>query len=324
MADSFLLGTYAGSQHTDAVRATAMERWLDVPVAVQNVFTAWDTREPALDYLFDRVLSTIWAEGRIPMVTWEPFTPTPDATPSDIATRISAGEFDGYLERWVDRLAAWLRASDDAAGMVDGRRIYLRFAHEMNGDWYPWSPTEAADDEYVEMWRHVRGRFDREPFSERVQWVWAVNHTDIGPISAETLYPGDAYVDWVGVDGFNWGESRKRSEWLSAEAVFDDMIDRLRMLADKPLCIPEVGTSSLTATGHNTARKSGWIADAIAYFREVDVQMLVWFNVDKETDWAVFGGERGDSIARIDGQEYEAYSEFKRTVRELSLDSGES
>ena len=304
-----LLGVY--DDRTDVLRE--MEHWLGSRHAVQTVFTSWN--EDAIDGLFGRILPRIRQAGRVPMVTWEPFTPTPETTNADIAARIAAGEFDGYLDEWTNRLVDWLAGPDGELRTDDDRRLYLRFAHEMNGDWYPWSPAtggESVDStptDYIEMWRHVHDRIEREGVSRnRLQWVWCVNHVDVGSHSAEELYPGDGYVDWVGVDGFNWGTSREWSAWRSPHETFSGMFDRLERLTDKPRCVPEVASSSLTAAGHDPERKAAWIRKAFAYLHS-RVQLCCWFNEDKETDWAVFGGERGTD--RTDGgvPTYESYRE---------------
>lgn len=58
--------------------------------------------------------------GALPIVTWEPWSASLRA--------IIDGEHDEYLVQWADELR------------VCGQPTYLRFAHEFNGDWYPWTP----------------------------------------------------------------------------------------------------------------------------------------------------------------------------------------
>ncbi len=301
-----LSGVYVDSDRMDAI--DAMERWLGMRHAVQTVFTPW--RRDNMDDLFERLLPRIRNAGRVPLVTWEPYLAA--ETDPDIACRIAAGDFDAYLDEWASRLADWLPGSD-RKGTADDRRLYLRFAHEMNGDWYPWSPTvgDSTPAEYVGMWRHVHDAFARAGIgSEQCQWIWCVNHNDVGTYSAEACYPGDGYVDWVGVDGFNWGRSQDWSDWRSPETVFDDMFARLQRF-DKPLCVPEVGCSSLTADGSDPARKADWLREAVDYFDD-RVRLCCWFNEDKETDWAVFGGRNGTDST--DG--YACYRAYREAMAE--------
>lgn len=295
-------------------RLHEMERWLGAHHPVQTVFTPWN--EGAIDGLFERILPRMWDAGRVPLLTWEPYTGQTGST-DERTTRIAAGAFDSYLETWAERLAEWLAGPDGQLGTTDDRRLYLRFAHEMNGDWYPWSPAvgRATPTTYIEMWRHVHECIMREGIqSEHIEWIWCVNHVDVGEYSAAELYPGDEYVDWVGVDGFNWGASREWSAWCSPHETFAGMFDRLDELTDKPRCVPEFASTTETTTGHDPQKKAAWIREAFAYFDDAAVEMACWFDEDKETDWAVFGGERGTETVTVDGVSYEAYPAYREAL----------
>jgi beta-mannanase len=67
-----------------------------------------------------------------------------------------------------------------------------------------------------------------------------VNNEDYGNYTAEEYWVGDNYVDWVGVDGYNFGESRSSNGWIWPNQVFDNMIPRVRRLSStKPFSINE-------------------------------------------------------------------------------------
>ena len=83
----------------------------------------------------------------------------------------------------------------------------IRFGHEMNGDWYGWSGQPAA---YVAAWRHVVSVFRGEG-AANVKWVWSPN-VDNGDYPFARYFPGDSWVDYVALDGYNWGRSRRRRE----------------------------------------------------------------------------------------------------------------
>lgn len=296
--DTPLLGIHDSSERPVNARTKAFKSWFDAPLTVQNIFTPWDPE--AMEFLFNRLLPTMWGEGRVPMVTWEPFTATPQDTPGSVATDIVEGRHDNYAKEWADRLQARVGES---------KELLLRFAHEPNGHWYPW-----CSPDYVEMWKRVRDIFESRGVGSKVQWLWAVNHVDTDESRAEELYPGDEYVDWVGVNGFNLGSSTDWSTWTPPHEVFDDMVNRLRNLTDKRLCIPEVASTSLTEKGHEPSKKGDWIRNLFSYVREKEIQMTCWFNVDKEEDWAVFGGERGTERFESEGHSYQAYTEFREAA----------
>lgn len=303
-----LIGTYLPLSDQSTLRA--MERWQGRPLDVHHVYTTWDEGSTSIAELFERVLPRIWAAGRIPLVSWEPYTPTPAETPDDIVTRINNGDFDRYLEQWTGALHRSLGGGDRP------RRIYLRIAHEMNGDWYPWgvgNPAVSADD-YISMWIRIHDVLSATGIPpSRLQTVWSVNHRDVRA-EMERMYPGDEYVDWVAVDGFNWGNAANWSSWTDPERVFGEMIQRVRALSPKPLGVTEFGSTSVTSHGPDPDSKARWLTRVFEYFRSVDAKMVVSFNVDKETDWAVFGGKRGDSVFVTDEAEYNAYAAYAESL----------
>jgi mannan endo-1,4-beta-mannosidase len=317
-ANTTLLGVYYGNQGWKMDQVRHMEEWQGKKHAVVNLFTNWCNRTKTMDDLFKQQLINIWNNQNVPMITWEPFLCSASQTPADVEVKAAAGTYDSYLGAWADRLKVYLSGPDGRYGTSDDRRAYLRLGHEMNGDWYPWGAAVGnnSPDDFVAMWRHVRGIFDaRQLDSSRVQWVWVVNHTDNGGFTAEQYYPGDNFVDWVGIDGYNWGTSQSWSSWKSPEEVYDDMIGRLRTLAvGKPLSITEYASSTATTGGPNVAAKSQWITAVQTYVLAKDVRLVAWFNEDKEADWAVFGGSNGDSSYRSGKVVYKTYTAYQNAV----------
>ena len=216
--------------------------------------------------------SAIRARGSTPMITWEPWDPTKGLDqPTYRLANISSGAFDAYITRWAQQIKAW------------GQPLHLRFAHEMNGDWYPWSERVNGNSsgDYAPAWRHVRGIF-RTVGADNVTWVWSPNVDYRGAIPLGGVYPGDADVDRVGVDGYNGGTALKWGGWLSFDQIFGPTLGQLRSLAAKPIIVAEVASAE---AGGN---KAAWIKDFFASLaKNGDIQSFVWFNWDKETDWRI-------------------------------------
>ncbi|HEY3240028.1 MAG TPA: glycosyl hydrolase, partial [Acidimicrobiia bacterium] len=246
----FLVGVYYGNQGWDMGQVRALEAWQGKPNAVVNLFTNWDGSRRTKDNLFSRQLPSVWANGNVPLVTWEPFTGA--NTPGDIERRIASGQYDAYVADWASRLARFLDGPDGAAGTADDRRAYLRLGHEMNGNWYPWGAAVGANapGDFVAMWRRVHTAFDAAGLGpSRLQWIWAANHEDVGGFPAESFFPGDAFVDWVAVDGYNWGTSQSWSSWRSPAETFAPMVSRLRALSSRPLALTETATTTAVTSG---------------------------------------------------------------------------
>ena len=315
--NAMLLGIYYGNQGWNMPQVQALESWQGKKNAVVNLFTDWTNNSQTIGNLFNQQLLNIWNNKNVPLITWEPFTdPT---TPLDIEVRIANGEYDAYINTWADNMKTFLSGADAVYGTADDRRAYLRFAHEMNGNWYPWSAAVGNNSptDYINMWQHVKGIFNGKGIdSTRLQWVWSANNTDVGGFSAEQFYPGDAYVDWIAVDGYNWGTSNSRSSWNTPQQIYGGMIDRLRMLTDKPLAITEFAS---TTAGGGMNGKSRWITDAFNYFAMANVKMVVSFNEDKETDWAIFGNMSGDSTYDYNPTTYKIYKSYHNAIASSNI-----
>ena len=138
-----------------------------------------------------------------------------------------AGDYDAFLNAWADRLKAFVSGPDGSLGTADDRRVYIRLAHEMNGNWYPWSAVVGGNSAALvsAMWqRACAAIFSPKGSTATVQWIWARNNEHAGSAHAESYYPGDAYVDWVGVDGYNWGVEPELVVVGDAGQVFAPMV----------------------------------------------------------------------------------------------------
>jgi len=190
--------------------------------------------------------------------------------------RINKGEFDGYFRKW---------AADAAR---DGRRVLLRFGFEFNGDWFSWGNDPKG---FVAAWQRVRRIFDQQG-AGNVEWIWAPNVISVPDTPANNMhiyYPGDELVDWVGVDGYNWGDHYDRwHHWQSCKDIFERVLDAFAArYPDKPIMIAEFGSVEGTA-----GQKGQWVRAAYAWLsRRLRVKAVIWFNYDKraeqEHDWRI-------------------------------------
>ena len=197
---------------------------------------------------------------------------------------------NGYgAQDLVDGMAdSYIR--DYAKGVKNyGEEIWLRPLHEANGDWYDWGVGKAGagntDANVAEAFRHIVNIF-REENVTNVKWVWTTNASNAGKGSTLTgNYPGDEYVDYISIDGYNWGKCRSWSNWQTFSQVFKKAYDALAKI-DKPLFIAEISSSEL---GGN---KAEWITDMFEHFATdfSRVFAVMWFSQSKEAnegDWAL-------------------------------------
>lgn len=217
---------------------------------------------------FDRRLFDAVAErGMMPMLAWEPWdyqAPPPRQEQSDYQLAdIIEGHHDAYLRSW-------------ARGIADLEYpVAIRFAHEMNGTWYPWSERVNGNQpgEYVEAYRHVHD-IVTEAGADNVTWVWSPNVNFTGSSPFEAYYPGGEYVDWLGIVGY-YGVGAE-----SFDKIFGNSIEALQNIDDKPVVITEVGAPDLDG------RAQEWVSDMFASLPDYPAVIgFVWFEVDSGADW---------------------------------------
>jgi len=217
------------------------------------------------DWTKDSAIADDFATGKIPLVNWEPF----DASGSMISfDDVISGRYDAD----IDARAVGAKAL--------GNRFFLDFAAEMNGD-EAWSGHDPAT--YVTAWRRVHDRFVAAG-ATNVVWAWCPNVTDSDNTNNTTMsyYPGDAYVDWTGVDGYNWGTSDPNFTWQSFRDVFKNVYPLLAKVG-KPILVGE------TASDEVGGSKAQWIADIVPTLKAdfPMIKALVWFDIKKERAWQI-------------------------------------
>lgn len=244
-----LLGAYtglSGAQDTEVAvehRETAMGRRYDL----EATYYDWNEAFPDWDE------ATIAAHGRTPVMAWY----GPGKDPGDHRTLAEIN--DGHDDAWILRQA---RAISDF-----GSRIYLRPLIEMNGNWYPgYSGKPAA---FIAAWRRIHTLFAKAG-ARNVIWVWCPN---LEPADWDSYYPGDSYVDVIGVDGYDW----PTSPWKSFADLFGPFLSHYA--GRKPLMISE------TASDSSQVDAAAYITGMRSYLKDVagpryGVIAVSWFDSD--------------------------------------------
>ena len=102
-----------------------------------------------------------------------------------------------YNARWTTSLEKLKGLRASATGTT-----YIRFAHEMNGDWYPWKVTASNYRDFLGAWKQYRA-LQRKIFPE-AKLVFSVNRESVGTgMDWTKFFPGKQYVDVLSVDYYN-------------------------------------------------------------------------------------------------------------------------
>jgi RTX calcium-binding nonapeptide repeat (4 copies) len=220
-AQGALLGAWVGQRNTpthyDSV--LAFEEQIGRKLAIDLHYRTWD--------------NPFWGEeekdiaaGRIPLITWGDYGRTS-------AAQINSGSQDALIREKADAIRAL------------GGTVLLRWGAEMAGG------TFGTANEYVGAWKRIHGIFlDRG--ATNVEWVWCPTAWSFREGTAPAFYPGDAYVDWICADGFNWYPAQ--APWKSFQDIFPWFYDWASQRG-KPLMIGETGTMEDPA---DPGRKATW------------------------------------------------------------------
>jgi hypothetical protein len=165
---------------------------------------------------------------------------------------IAAGGSDAYLRSYADAVVAF------------GHPVILSFGHEMNGTWYSWGDGHTSPATFVAAWRHVVRVF-RAAGAANVTWLWTVNSIAGAASSLRRWWPGAAWVDWTGVDGYYF----KATDTFGS--VFSPTIADIRTFSSAPLLIAE------TAVG-TTPNRESQIDALFAGVRAERLAGVVWFD----------------------------------------------
>ena len=230
-------------------------------------------------------------KGITPIIYWQPTNPSdPGAGRFERFRRIAQGKHDAYIRRWA-------RAAKQYGGPV-----IVRFAHEMNGNWFPWSLLnfDNSPAAFQTAWRHIVAIF-RAVGATNVAFLFSpFQHCpNCSQARYAEFYPGNGYVDYVGVTAINWGDL----QWTSLRgptgrpargAPGPDSRTPGRPLG-KPVILPEI------ASHYSGGDKATWLNDGyrIAHQEWPAIQAMVYFDYDMtfagQPDWRLV--QPGDGSA---------------------------
>lgn len=223
-------------------------------------------------------LENVRQHGAIPVLSWSSQSiPSSLEEPDYQLSDLISGRYDSYIREFARKAKAW------------GHPFFLRFDWEMNGNWFPWSEGVNGNKsgEYVTAWRHVHDIFS-EVGATNATWVWCPNVEWNGNVnSVGTTYPGNAYVDWIGLDGYNWGTNPSHpGGWKTFDQVYRKSYRYLveSVAPSKPMMIGEVASSEYGGS------KAAWIREMLTKVptEYTDIRALLWFDkYDDGMDWPI-------------------------------------
>lgn len=222
------------------------------------------------------------APNTIPMITWEPVE-VGGFSSAFCPASIAAGASDSFITLFASEVAGW-GAAQVAAGQSP--LVFLRLMHEMNIDGWQWSVNDSSSPcgvtttaQYIAAWRHVYNIFQAQG-ATNAKFVWCIGNVSMDGIGLMEAYPGDAYVDYTAIDGYNWGG--EYGTWQTFDQIFSQAYAAIVAVTKKPIIISEwASAEAVSGVDPAGVSKAAWITDSFNQLLSSNysqIQYEVWFN----------------------------------------------
>jgi len=146
--------------------------------------------------------------------------------------------------------------------------VWLAFHHEPEAKD---RQTFGSNSDYKDAWRKIHTIFEQQ--GADVKWVWTMTSWSFEVStsdrrSAGKWYPGDAYVDYLGADPYNWNRCRGNSKegWVSLERVITPFIKFGEQHPTKQLVLPEFGSDE-----GSRGQKAAWLDEAARFLKRPEI-----------------------------------------------------
>lgn len=220
----------------------------------------------------DRV-NKIIEQGYTPMITLENhYVNVNSKMKQPNLYSIIEGHMDAFFMKWAKEVK-------QMKGVV-----WVRILHEFNGNWYPWCivNNDRDPDLFIKAYRHIHDIFANHG-TENVKFVWCPNSMSIPQESWNFImdaYPGDNYVDIVGMDVYNGAGDA--TLWRSFRSVaVENYYLFTQQLSSKPVVVCETASRERKVGESGPAQtKAEWIKQLGETLQSdmTQVKLLTWFN----------------------------------------------
>jgi beta-mannanase len=297
------IGAFVGTNPPTSAGIEKFEEFSNQNLYSIMWFQGWDAKDQPTfpNSELNKILSARTNEQPYVLhLTWEPAVDLKD---------ISQGAYDSYIKAYAESIKDW------------NKEVRFRFAHEMiedniydGNEAYRW---QDQPEDYVNAFRHIHNIFSKVG-ANNAKFVWCPNNFPVDVNIVKKYYPGIGYVDWLCMDGYNWGNqdgTPEWPEWLWFDDIFANMyhtlVDHPEIFGDKPIMIGEFASCEAGEHDLPGQNKAEWIKNAFERIASPDFQKIKafhWFQINKECDW------------RVDSSD-DTKVAFKAALKQNSLDA---
>ncbi len=234
-----------------------LEKQMDYKFDFLIIYKTFDTPFPAEE------IEKAYQEQRYVQLTLQTMFMNGDN--SNITYDILNGKYDWFFTNYAQKAKGF------------GHPLLFRLNNEMNGDWCVYSSFYSSKDTelYKAVWRHIYQIFANNG-ANNVLWVWNPNDFSFPGFKwnhAVNYFPGEEYVDIIGMTGYNTGNYYPGEYWREFTWIYDPLNQQYQSLFDYPFIISEFGCNSIGG------EKIRWIGDMFANMKKYPwIKVAIWFN----------------------------------------------
>lgn len=185
------------------------------------------------------------------------------------------GQYDAFLTNYAQVIADFEHP------------VLFRLANEMNGDWCPYSSYNTSKDTtiYKEFYKYVYSFFEKAG-AQNVIWIWNPNCDSFPNFNWNNemmYYPGDKYVDVIGMTAYNTGTYYAASgeKWQEFDELYEGLYYEYCARFEQPLMITEFSSASMGGS------KEQWVTNMFNSIENYDrIKVAVWWD---GCDWDAYG-----------------------------------
>lgn len=158
-----------------------------------------------------------------------------------VAAILPGGEKHELFLGWLDRAAAFF----NSLTTEEGRKVPVLFRpwHEHTGSWFWWGKDLCSVEQYTALWEMTRSRFD-EAGVDNLLYAYSPDLQGPGEIYMER-YPGDEYVDLLGLDGYHRNNEEGIDAYQSSLHTILSFLAEEGKMRDKPIALTETGLEAI-------------------------------------------------------------------------------
>jgi hypothetical protein len=250
-------GMYEPNAPEDFNHLTDLEKSLNYTFPVVIRYQTLDENFPA------KSLNNAYAHNKTVELSLQTFHYEQDN--QSILYDILDGQYDDYFNNYAQDVKTF------------GHPILLRLDNEMNGLWCPYSSYYFSKDTdlFTAVWHHIYDIFTANQVTN-VLWVWNPNDESMPRAKWNyflNYYPGDNYVDIIGMTGYNTGTLGVGEKWREFDTIYDPLYAQYSRLFDQPLIIGEFSSSSIGGD------KPAWMNAMFGQIGKYDrLKLAIWWN----------------------------------------------